>query len=81
MTKEEIFNIIQNHVIEVLPNISAGEIKTEYSLKDMGANSIDRMDIIVNVMETMKLKIPLLEFGKIKNIQELIDLLYEKKVG
>jgi|LSQX01.2.fsa_nt_gb polyketide biosynthesis acyl carrier protein len=80
MTKENVFEVVKESIIEILPDISDGDILIEKSLKDLGANSIDRMDVVVQSMETLGIKIPMLEFGNIKNIQGLVDLLYEKKV-
>ena len=37
------------------------------------------MDITVQSMEALGLKIPLVEFGKIGNLQGLVDFLFEKK--
>lgn len=80
MTKEAVFEVIKKAITDILPDISENEIKIEGSLKDYGANSIDRMDIIVSSMETLGLRIPLVEFGQLKNIQGVVDLLYEKKL-
>jgi polyketide biosynthesis acyl carrier protein len=80
MTKEQIFKIIKESVIEVLPDINDEDIKIEGSLKELGANSIDRLDITVMCMEALQIKVPMMEFGRVKNIQGLVDLLYEKNV-
>jgi polyketide biosynthesis acyl carrier protein len=63
-------------VAEIIPDIEPERIKPEESLRDLGANSVDRMDIVIEVMEELKLKIPLVEFGKVNNIQGLVDLLH-----
>ncbi|MBN3526384.1 phosphopantetheine-binding protein [Paenibacillus apiarius] len=80
MTKDKIFGIIKGSIIEFLPEVSADEISMEQSLRDLGANSIDRMEIIVKSMEDLKIKIPMVQFGNLKDIQALVDLLYEKKL-
>ncbi|WP_024834504.1 acyl carrier protein [Ruminiclostridium josui] len=81
MTKQEIFCIIKENILEILPDLPEESITIEESLKNLGANSIDRMDIIVDTIERLQLKIPLVEFGMLKNIGEIVDLLYEKKMG
>jgi polyketide biosynthesis acyl carrier protein len=49
----------------------------EQSLKDdLGANSIDRMDIIVQSMNDLKVKIPMIEFGRLKNIEGIVEVLF-----
>ena len=41
-------------------------------------NSVDRMEIIVETMRKIGVKINMLEFANIKNIQEMVDFLYER---
>lgn len=79
MDKEDIFQIIKNNIADIVPEILEKGIKIEDSLKDLGANSVDRMDIVIKTMETLGIKIPLVELGRAANIQSLVDLLYEKK--
>jgi polyketide biosynthesis acyl carrier protein len=81
MSKEEIFMLLKNIVVEIMPDISPEQIKIEESLKDLGANSVDRIDIFIRAMEVLNVKIPLIEFGKLNNIQGLVDLLHTKKVS
>lgn len=81
MTKESIFQLVKDNIVTILPHLSTADIKREESLRDLGANSIDRMDIIVQVMEALKIKIPLIEFSRANNIQGLVDLLHEKKTS
>ena len=72
MNKEEIFSVLRAHV---------GEFVIEDSLKDLGANSIDRMDIIVETMEELGIKIPMVNFGKCKNMKDIVDIYYAEIVG
>ena len=52
MNKEEIFSVLRAHVAEIM-GLEESEFVIEDSLKDLGANSIDRMDIIVETMEEL----------------------------
>ena len=79
MTKEDIFEVIQQNIMEVLEEIHKDMVQIDKSMKDLGANSVDRMEIIAMTMEALDVKIPLVEFGSVKNIQGLVDLLYEKR--
>lgn len=81
MSKDEIFKLLKDVVVEIIPDINPEQIKIEESLKDLGANSVDRMDIVIRAMEVLNIKVPLVEFGKVNNIQGLVDLLYTKKVS
>ena len=78
MTKEDIFNIIRHNLLEILPDLEGINIAPQDSMKDLGANSIDRVDIIIQTKETLNLKFPLHELGAVENIQGLIDFLHER---
>ncbi|MDR3602272.1 MAG: acyl carrier protein [Desulfosporosinus sp.] len=78
MLKENVFQVIKSSIVEILPEISTNQIVISVSLQDLGANSIDRMDIIIKSMERLGVKIPLVELAKVNNIQGLVDILYEK---
>lgn len=49
------------------------------SLRGLGANSIDRSEIIMMTMESMSANIPLIYTAKAKNIGELASILFEKQ--
>lgn len=76
MTKEQIFGIIKINIMEILPDIDEGDIGIKDSMKDLGTNSLDRFDVLVDTMEEIGIKVPLLQFGKLKNIEEITELLY-----
>lgn len=78
MTRDEIFNIIVQHSCEVIPELESHSFVETDRLADLGANSMDRVDIIMMTLESLSLEIPLVELAKAKNLGELTDLLYEK---
>ena len=78
MGREDIFNIVKRNTLEVLPELSSEMITIEKRLKDLGANSVDRMEIVTMTLEELKLKIPLVELGKLSNIEELVDFLHDR---
>lgn len=78
MNKVEIFNCLKECIVDVLLDVDENDIKIEQSLKDLGANSIDRMDITIDCMKATGIKIPPQKLGNISNIQELVDAFYEE---
>lgn len=78
MTKEEIFGIIKRNLLEILPDLSEDEINLNQSMKDLGANSVDRMDVIIQTKEELDLKFPLNELGGVENLQGLIEFFHTK---
>ena len=78
MNRDEIFNIIVEHICEVLPKLENYNFQYDNQLSALGANSIDRADIVIMTLESLSLRMPLTETLKASNIGQLADLLYEK---
>jgi polyketide biosynthesis acyl carrier protein len=78
MKKEEIFNIIVHNICEVIPELEGCSIRIEDRLVDLGANSIDRAEIVAYTLEELDLKISRVELAMAKSIDELVEVLYEK---
>jgi polyketide biosynthesis acyl carrier protein len=78
MNKEDIFKLIIQHCCNIIPALIDHNFQRSDRLKDLGANSLDRAEIIDTIMETLSLKISRVEVFGAKNIGELADILYEK---
>lgn len=78
MTVQEIFKVITAHTREVLPSLLEHNFQFSDSLKNLGANSIDRSEIVMMTLESLSLRIPLIEIASAENIGELAEILYER---
>ncbi len=77
MAKEYVYEVVKKVIMEVLPDLDSDIISIEKQLKDLGANSIDRMEVVTMSMEELGLKIPLMSFAQVSNIEGLVDVLTE----
>lgn len=78
MTREEIFEVIKQQIKAVLFSLPMEQVTIDKSLKDLGANSVDRMEIAVMSMEQLGITAPLVEMGNIKNLQGLVEYFHGK---
>jgi len=78
MNKEDILKLVARHTCEVVPELKSHEFRSSDRLADLGANSVDRAEIVMMAMESLSLKIPRVEVFGAKNIGELVDVLHEK---
>ena len=78
MTKDEIFELIVRHSREVVPELEEHQFKPGDRLSDLGANSMDRADIVTMTMEALSLNVPRIELFGATNIGELADLIHDK---
>lgn len=78
MSEAEIVATIVRHARHVVPQLEAHQFNATDSLRELGANSLDRADIIMMTLETLELNIPLSAIAKAENIGELASLIHEK---
>ncbi len=78
MTKEAIFEIIVRTTCEIIPELEGHAFQPDDRLVDLGANSIDRAEIVTMTLEALSLSIPRVQLSEAKNIGELARILYEK---
>jgi polyketide biosynthesis acyl carrier protein len=78
MTDQEVLSVISSCSRSVLPELIAHEFAATDRLADLGANSVDRAEIIVLVLEALSLDIPRTELFGPGNIGELAALLQKK---
>jgi polyketide biosynthesis acyl carrier protein len=76
VTPENVFQTVRKVTLEVLPFLSPEQVTMEKSLKDLGANSIDRMEVVTRSLEMLELNIPLVEFAKVKDLWGLVEVLH-----
>lgn len=78
MTQSELFELVTGHIREVIPGLEAYHFQLHDSLKALGANSMDRSEIVMLTLESLSLKIPLASTAGAKNIGELVNVLHAK---
>lgn len=72
--QQRIFDVIKANTLKVLPGLDPGEVHPERSLAELGANSVDRVEVVMYSMEDLRLKIPRSELQGIQNLQGLVEV-------
>ncbi|MBP9691779.1 MAG: acyl carrier protein [Alphaproteobacteria bacterium] len=76
MTREMIWEAVKRSINEVLPDLATFDLSQKNSLRNLGANSVERAEIIMLTLAQLKLKIPMVEFAQAKDIEELVEFFY-----
>jgi polyketide biosynthesis acyl carrier protein len=74
--KEKIFAVIKANTLKVLPDVRPDDVTIDGSLSDLGANSIDRVEVVMYSLQELRLKIPAPELHGLKNLRAVVDLLH-----
>lgn len=75
-TKQDIFDIVKQNTLAVLVDIDADAISIDTRLSDLGANSIDRVEVVMYSMEQLGIDVPRTALQGVRDIRSLVDLLH-----
>ena len=78
MNKQDIFATLKSNVLKVLPGVDESQVTPATSMVELGANSIDRVDIVMATMEDLRIKVATRELSEARNLQDLVDLMASK---
>lgn len=70
-----IFDTLKKNILDVLFDIEPSQITESSSLECLGANSMDRVDIVTLTCEALSVHISLKDLAKANNIAELVIML------
>lgn len=76
MNQQEVFELIIKHTQEVIPALVGHNFKQADSLRELGANSIDRSEIIMMTFESLSLNMPLIHVARAENIDDLASVIH-----
>ncbi|GAA3494187.1 phosphopantetheine-binding protein [Streptomyces albogriseolus] len=74
VTDEEIFAVLRAQIVDVLPEAADVEITPDHSMRDLGANSIDRMDVVIAAQEELGVKVPNSELTGAGDLRSLVGV-------
>jgi acyl carrier protein len=77
MTRDEVKSVVVKHLCDAVEGLKAEGLDCSQSMKVLGANSLDMVEIVSSSMRELKVKIPRAELNKLTNVDQLIDLLFE----
>jgi acyl carrier protein len=80
MTQEEVFEVLKSNILDQLEDeVEEKDIDIERSMFDLGANSLDVVEIVTNTMRELKIKIPRDELADIQTMKGLVEAMTKYK--
>jgi acyl carrier protein len=76
-TKDEILKLIKRHLADNVDDLDEAAFDPSKSMKAMGANSLDIVEVVSCTMRDLKVKVPRAELAKLTNVNELVELLHK----
>jgi len=77
MDRNHIRSVVIKHLGDSVDGLDPDNVDTSLSMKDLGANSLDIVEIVSCSMRELKIKVPRSQLAKLENVDQLVDLLHE----
>jgi acyl carrier protein len=74
--KQAIYNLLIKNLQETVPAVKGKKIEMNQSMLEIGANSLDVVEVVSQTMRELKVKIPRDKLGELKNVGQLVDALH-----
>jgi polyketide biosynthesis acyl carrier protein len=70
--------VVTEAVTEIVPTVDPAEVVGHRHLRDLGADSVDRVEIILAVLDRLGVGEPLSSFSDLPHVEALVDFLHER---
>jgi acyl carrier protein len=80
MTRQAMFEVIKAKIREIVEGAADVEIDENASMRDLGADSLEIVEVVSRSMKELKIKVPRTELSGARNLKELLDL-FEKSAA
>ena len=77
MNREEMFAVVKANMTEIIEAVRGKEIKETDSMRDLGADSLEIVEVVSRSMKQLKVKVPRTDLTQARNLKDLLDL-FEK---
>ena len=77
MDRNHIRSVVIKHLGDSVDGLDEDNVDTSKSMKDLGANSLDIVEVVSCSMRELKIKVPRSQLAKLENVDQLVDLLFE----
>jgi len=77
MKRDEIFAVVRSNIMNILDDVAADAISEEVSMRDLGADSLQIVEVVSRSMKELRLKVHRTDLSRARNLSELLDL-FEK---
>lgn len=74
-SREHVAAVLRDVLATILPEVPPSLVTGDKHLRDLGADSVDRVEIVLSLMERLHVDQPMSSFSDVPHIDALIELL------
>lgn len=81
VSRERIVATLKKHVIATIDGVTEETLAGAKTLGEIGASSLDVVEIVSSTMRELKIKVPRSELMLVESLDELVDLLHKHSLS
>jgi acyl carrier protein len=81
MTRAEMFVVVKTNIEKIVDGVDAARISEEVSMPDLGADSLQVVEVVSRSMKELKVRVPRTDLSKARNLKDLLDLFEKAAAG
>jgi acyl carrier protein len=74
LTRDDIRTVVLRNVRQIIEGAEGKEIRDEMSMRDLGADSLEIVEVVSRSMKELRIRVPRTELSTAKNLADLLDL-------
>jgi polyketide biosynthesis acyl carrier protein len=78
LSREAVELVVRDVIAVVLPSVPADAITGDKHPRDLGADSVDRVEIVMMLLERLHVDEPMSSLSQLPNIDALVTFLHER---
>lgn len=81
MTRADMFGVVKANIERIVEGVDASQITEATSMPELGADSLQVVEVVSRSMKQLRVKVPRTELSKARNLQDLLDLFEKAAAG
>lgn len=74
MTRSEMFEVVKANIERIVEEAAGREISESTSMVDLGADSLQIVEVVSRSIKELRLKVPRTELASAQTVKDLLDL-------
>ena len=74
MTRAEMFAVVKANIERIVEDAEGKPMSEEISLRELGADSLQIVEVVSRSMKELRVKVPRTELSKARSLKDLLDL-------
>lgn len=79
MPTTDIIATLRDTILEIMPELDSQPIDASSSLRDLGLNSLERAEVIIDTLSALNLRLPMTAFANAANLGDIAGIMAQAR--